>query len=163
MAYRKYSEEQKQMWTKKFLTRGSKSIEVFCRENAMSATVLYKWVNIYGRTDAMKPLTRTPSNWTSEEKFKAVMAFDALPVEEQGAYLRREGVHADHLEMWREKMQKSLEPENIDKRSERGELVYKILGLEKELLRKDKALAEAAAIIILKKKVDLLWGTEEPK
>jgi hypothetical protein len=89
------------------------------------------------------------------------MAFDSLPVEEQGAFLRREGVHADHIEMWREKMQKSLEPESSDKRSERGELVYKIQGLEKDLQRKEKALAEAAAIIILKKKVDLIWGNED--
>lgn len=163
MACRKFSEEQKQMWVKKFLSRGSTSIDVFCRENAIGPTAIYRWVNIYGRTPDMKPLSRTPTNWTSEEKFKAVMAFDALPVEEQGAYLRREGVRADHIEMWREKMQKSLEPESIDKRSERGELVYKLLGLERELLRKDKALAEAAAIIILKKKVDLIWGTEEPK
>lgn len=161
MAYRKFSEEQKRMWVKKFLSRGSKSIEVFCRENALSSTVIYKWVNIYGRTDDMKPLAKTPQNWTPEEKFKAVMAFDSLPVEEQGAYLRREGVHADHIEMWREKMQKSLEPESTDKRTERGELVYKIQGLEKELLRKEKALAEAAAIIILKKKVDLIWGNED--
>ena len=33
--------------------------------------------------------------------------------------------------------------------------------LEKELLRKDKALAEAAAIIILKKKVQSIWGDED--
>jgi len=161
MGRRKFSEEQKRMWVKKFLTRGSKSIDIFCRENAMSGTALYRWVSIYGKTDDMKPLTRTPQNWTAEEKFKAVMAFDSLPVEEQGAYLRREGVHADHIEMWREKMQKSLEPENTDKRSERGELVYKIQALEKDLLRKEKALAEAAAIIILKKKVDLIWGNED--
>ena len=161
MAYRKFSEEQKRMWVKKFLSRGSKSIDVFCRENAMSGTALYRWVSIYGKSDDMKPLTRTPQNWTPEEKFKAVMAFDSLPVEEQGAFLRREGVHADHIEMWREKMQKSLEPESTDKRTERGELVYKIQGLEKELLRKEKALAEAAAIIILKKKVDLIWGNED--
>ena len=163
MAYRKFSEEQKRMWVKKFLTRGSKSIEVFCRENVMSATALYRWVSIYGRTEDMKPLARSPQNWTPEEKFKAVMAFDSLPVEEQGAFLRREGVHAEHIEMWREKMQKSLEPENQDKRSERGELVYKILDLEKELSRKDKALAEAAAILILKKKVDSIWGSEDSK
>jgi len=161
MAYRKFSEEQKRMWVKKFLSRGSKSIDVFCRESAMSSTALYRWVSIYGKTDDMKPLTRTPQNWTPEEKFKAVMAFDSLPVEDQGAFLRREGVHADHIEMWREKMQKSLEPESTDKRSERGELVYKIQGLEKELVRKEKALAEAAAIIILKKKVDLIWGNED--
>ncbi len=129
----------------------------------MSATALYRWVSIYGKTDDMKPLARTPQNWTPEEKFKAVMAFDALDVEEQGAYLRREGVHADHIEMWREKMQKALEPESSDKKSERGEMVYRILDLEKELSRKDKALAEAAAIIILKKKVDLIWGNEDSK
>ena len=161
MAYRKFSEEQKRMWVKKFLSRGSKSIDVFCRENAMASTALYRWVSIYGKTDDMKPLTRTPQNWTPEEKFKAVMAFDSLPVEEQGAYLRREGVHDDHIEMWREKMQKSLEPESTDKRTERGELIYKIQGLEKDLLRKEKALAEAAAIIILKKKADLIWGNED--
>lgn len=163
MAYRKFSEEQKRMWVKKFLTRGGKSIDVFCRENAMSATALYRWVSIYGRTDEMKPLARTPQHWTPEEKLKAVMAFDGMAVEDQGAFLRREGVHADHIELWREKMQKSLEPENEDKRSERGELIYRILDLEKELARKEKALAEAAAIIILKKKADLLWGIEESK
>lgn len=163
MAYQKFSEEQKRMWVKKFLTRGSKSIDVFCRENVLSSTAVYKWVAIYGRTADMKPLQRTPQHWTPEEKFKAVMAFDVLDVEDQGAYLRREGVHSDHIEMWREKMQKSLEPEAHDKRSERGELLYQILDLQKELSRKDKALAEAAAIIILKKKVGSIWGNEEPK
>lgn len=163
MAYRKFSEEQKRMWVKKFLTRGSKSIDVFCRENVLCEGVLYRWVKIYGRTPDMKPLQRTPQNWTAEEKFKAVMAFDNLEVDEQGAYLRREGVHADHIEMWREKMQKSLELESSDKRSERGELIYKILDLEKELTRKEKALAEAAAIIILKKKVDLIWADGDLK
>jgi transposase-like protein len=161
MAWRKFSEEQKRMWVKKFLSRGSQSIDVFCRENVLSSTAIYKWIGIYGKTDDMKPLSRTPQNWTPEEKFKAVMAFDSLPVEEQGAYLRREGVNADHIEMWREKMRKSLEPENPDKRSEKGELMYKILDLEKEVARKDKALAEAAAIIILKKKVNSIWGNED--
>jgi transposase-like protein len=163
MGYRKFTEEQRRMWVKKFLTRGEKSIDVFCRENVLSATALYKWVNRYGTGDDMKPLTRTPQNWTSDEKFKAVMAFDNLVVEEQGAFLRREGVHADHIEMWREKMQKSLVPETQDKRTERNEMIYKVLDLERELARKDKALAEAAAIIILKKKVDLIWGTEVQK
>ena len=163
MAYRKFSEEQKRMWVKKFLTRGSQSIDVFCRENALASSAVYRWVSIYGRTPDMKPLARTPQAWTPEEKFKAVMAFDSLAVEEQGTYLRREGVHAEHIEMWREKMKKSLEPESADKRSERGEMVYKILDLEKELSRKDKALAEAAAIIILKKKVDSIWGSEDLK
>ena len=163
MAYRKFSDEQKQLWVKKFLSRGSKSIEVFCRENALSSTAVYKWMAIYGRSADMKPLLRTPNQWSPDEKYKAVMAFDKLPVEEQGAYLRQEGVHSEHIEMWREKMQKALEPESVDRRSERGQMAYQILDLERELGRKDKALAEAAAILLLKKKVDLIWGTEESK
>ena len=150
--YRKFSEEQKRMWVKKFLSRGSKTLDVFCRENAMSSTALYKWAAIYGRSADMKPLARSPQDWSPTEKFKAVMAFDQLPVEEQGAFLRQEGVHSEHIEMWREKMQKALEPESLDKRSERGEMAYRIQDLERDLLRKDKALAEAAAILILKKK-----------
>ncbi len=163
MGYRKFSVEQKQMWVRKFLSRGNKSIDVFCRENALSSTAVYKWVSIYGRTSEMKPLAKSPLHWSPESKFKAVMEFDKLAVEEQGAYLRQEGVHSEHIEMWREKMQKSLQPESADRRTERGEMVYRIMELERELGRKDKALAEAAAILILKKKVDLIWGTEEPK
>ena len=37
----------------------------------------------------------------------------------------------------------------------------KIKTLEREILRKDKALAEAAALIILQKKVNLLWGNQD--
>lgn len=82
MVYRKFSEAQKLMWVKKFLTRGGKSIDVFCRENAMTATALYRWVSIYVGTDEMKPLARTPQHWNPEEKLKAVMAFDGMAVED---------------------------------------------------------------------------------
>ena len=32
--------------------------------------------------------------------------------------------------------------------------------LEKELTRKEKALAEAAALLVLRKKMNAIWGTE---
>jgi hypothetical protein len=37
----------------------------------------------------------------------------------------------------------------------------RIKQLEKELLRKEKALAEAAALIILRKKAQAIWGDPE--
>ena len=116
-----------------------------------------------------KPFTVQIVEWSQQHDALAKIRTDVF-VEEQSVPveiildgLDAEGVHADHIEMWREKMRKALEPESADKKSERGEMVYRILDLEKELLRKDKALAEAAAILILKKKVDLIWGIEEPK
>ena len=84
MGYRKFSDEQKQMWVKKFLTKGAMSTGAFCRESALSATALYRWVSIYGTANGMKPIMRLPQNWTPEEKYKAVMAFDGLPVDDQG-------------------------------------------------------------------------------
>ena len=33
--------------------------------------------------------------------------------------------------------------------------------LEKELAKKEKALAEAAALLVLRKKADAIWGTDE--
>jgi transposase-like protein len=148
---------------KKFLTRGSKTIAQLAQENGVGVNAFYNWTRIYGRTAEMKPLARSPQDWSSEEKFKAVMKFDSLPEEERGAFLRSEGVHSDHIAQWRQKMQLALEPEKPDARTERGELTYRILDLERDLARKEKALAEAAGLLILKKKADLIWGTEGEK
>lgn len=61
-------------------------------------------------------------------------------------------------------MEASLEPSkkvSAEARSERAHDRQKIKELERELNRKDKALAETAALLILKKKADLIWGTGE--
>lgn len=159
----RYTEDQKRMIVKKFLTRGNRTVLQVARDTGVGINAYYKWVGLYGKDAEMKPLARSPQDWSAEEKFKAVLAFDKLPEEERGTYLRQEGVHSDHIEQWRQKMQKALEPETPDNRTERGEMTYRILDLERDLARKEKALAETAAILVLKKKADLIWGTEGAK
>ncbi len=72
-------------------------------------------------------------------------------------------MHIEYIQEWREQMEKSLTPtQNKNReRSERAEDQRKIKELEKEIKRKDKALAETAALLILKKKANLIWGTGE--
>lgn len=89
------------------------------------------------------------------EKMRIVMAAAALGPEDLGAFLRREGVHEAELQQWRtavvEAGQSALDGENQRPAARSGE-GRRIKELERELRRKDKALAEAAALLVLQKK-----------
>ena len=98
---------------------------------------------------------------SAEEKIHIVMAAAALGPDELGAFLRREGVHEAELEQWREAVvgaAKSALEGGGTKTSSRGADAKRIKELERELRRKDKALAETAALLVLQKKVREIWG-----
>jgi transposase len=111
----------------------------------------------------MKKADRRPQDWSAAEKFKAVMEFDQLPEAGQGEFLRREGLHSDHIEAWKKSMQAGLEPgaNTQVSRAEINELRAENKELKRDLHRKNGALAETTALLVLKKKADLLWGTGE--
>lgn len=106
---------------------------------------------------------KRPEDWTSEEKLAAVLQAAGLPDEQLGAFLRSKGLHETHLQQWRLQMLNGLEKKPIvAKKPQRSRSdVKKIKALEKELKRKDKALAETAALLVLKKKVQQIWGDED--
>ena len=98
---------------------------------------------------------------TAEEKVRIVMEAAAIPPNELGAYLRREGVHEAELAQWRAAVlegAKSAFESGLPKTAGRGAEAKRIKDLERELRRKDKALAEAAALLVLQKKVRAMWG-----
>jgi transposase-like protein len=112
----------------------------------------------------MRPtVTNTPpKDWTPEEKLKAVLESASLSDEELGAFLRRNGLHETHLQQWRIQMLQGLgKPVSAPKGKTAPAQAKEIRNLEKELRRKDKALAETAALLVLKKKVQQIWGDED--
>ena len=105
---------------------------------------------------------KTPNGWSAEEKLKAVLEAAAIPDEQIGAFLRRKGIHETHLEQWRMQMLGGLGKRRTNRKpSRRNTDIKRIRSLEKELRRKDKALAETAALLVLKKKVQEIWGDED--
>jgi transposase len=108
--------------------------------------------------NAMAP--RRPEDWPAEEKLKTVLAAVSLSDEELGAFLRRKGLHETHLQRWRQQMIDGLQqkPPSKTARSHPGD-IKRIRALEKELTRKDQALAETAALLVLKKKSSRSGGT----
>ena len=109
-------------------------------------------------TESMQRLAnmKRPQDWNAEEKLAAVLEAAALSEEELGAFLRSRGLHEAQLQQWRDQMLVGLEPKSA-KRVE----TKRIKDLEKELRRKDKALAETAALLVLKKKAQEIWGDED--
>jgi len=98
---------------------------------------------------------------SAEDKVRIVMAAAALPAGELGAFLRGEGVHEAEVEQWRaailEAGTSALES-GVAKGSARSADGRRVKELERELRRKDKALAETAALLVLQKKVREIWG-----
>ena len=135
----------------------------------VSRSSLYRWVSEADTldmsvnaepptfTESMQRLTnmKRPQDWSAEEKLAAVLEAASLSEEDLGAFLRSRGLHDAQLQQWRDQMLVGLEP----KPAKRVE-TKRIQELEKELRRKDKALAETAALLVLKKKAQEIWGDE---
>lgn len=101
---------------------------------------------------------------TAEEKFSLVLEAAVVPESELGEWLRRKGIHAAELEQWRADAMSGLRgkaAQRTEKRKDKTADARHIRQLERELARKDKALAEAAALLVLKKKVQEIWGDED--
>jgi transposase-like protein len=158
-----YSEGFKKAAVQKVLNRGSVSKQSIADEIGVSPLSLHLWCNKYSIMGSMKTSDRRPQDWSPEEKMNAVLEYEKLTVEQQGEFLRKRGLHSDHLAEWKKLWLQALDSKkNVStSRSELTEAHRKIKELEKELNRKDKALAETSALLILKKKADLIWGLGE--
>jgi len=105
---------------------------------------------------------RRPNDWSAEEKLKVVVEAAGLDDEQLGEFLRKKGLHQTHLEQWRLQMLDGLQNGFSRNRAKQKKADAKhIRTLEKEINRKNKALAETAALLVLKKKVQEIWGDED--
>ncbi len=159
-----YNEGFKASAVRKLTGPSAVSATVLARELRVPQPTLSRWVreasSLPKMSDEKKPKkAKSPAQWTAAEKLRVVAAAVGLKDEELGEFLRREGLHKAQLDEWRatataafEKPKKEAKPSPEAKR---------VKELEKELRRKEKALAEAAALLVLKKKAQAIWGDED--
>jgi transposase-like protein len=110
----------------------------------------------------MTKTPKRPQDWTPEQKLQAVLEASQLSQEDLGAFLRKNGLHENNLKQWRLEMLAGFQNMASNKKTKgKSTEAKRIRELEKELARKDKALAETAALLVLKKKVQAIWGDED--
>ena len=142
------------------LTRpGGPSATALAKEVGISQGTLSRWIRECGIVAPMKK-GKSSNSWTPEEKLKAIVETSLLADEELGKYLREQGLHSAKLEEWRERGLASMMGAGSNGRRKKDPKDQRIKELEREVRRKDKALAEASALLILKKKVQTIWGDE---
>lgn len=149
------------------------SVSQLAMEVVPSQSILYKWlaearrmgVSTYCRSLTMT--TPSHSTRTAAEKLRLVIAAEHLEGSELGMFLRQQGLHQAELTQWKQAMLGAVDakPNSVGRAKGKQPMSRaakaRIKQLERELTRKEKALAEAAALLILQKKVQALWGEEE--
>lgn len=146
------------------------SASALSRETNVAQSTLSKWLsNASYKPDDTGVLamnsdkkSKRPQDWTAGEKLNAVLDSARLDEESLGSFLRENGLHETHLEQWRMQMLEGLsakQDRHLKKKSSTD--AKKVKFLERELKRKDAALAETAALLVLKKKVQQIWGVED--
>lgn len=157
-----YSEKIKSSMIKKLVTRPGLTATALAQETGIPQQTLSRWLKesaiIKKQGGTME--TKRPKDWTAIEKFNAVVDYVKLSSAEQGAFLRTRGLHSSHIESWKQDMLNTLEA-SPQKKGKKDSKDIRIKELEKDLQDKNKALAEAAKLMILKKKAQAFWGEEE--
>ena len=153
-----YSTEYKEMIVKRMLSEDGVSVRELVTETGISRSTLYKWRNQYGlnQSDASK--------WSGEMKFAVLLETASLNEVELAAYCRNKGLYVEDLASWKAEAIGGYSRQNIvDARLKKDlqSMTKEAAKLKKELERKDKALAEAAALLILSKKANAIWGEPE--
>lgn len=162
----RYSQELRDHILKRVLPPQSDSIERVAREEGISEQTVRNW-KARALADDYTPVEEEdtePEKWTSQDKFLIVLETASMSEADLAEYARQKGLYVDQIAEWRDacmnangglaKMARSLN--NRLHESEK-----QVRKLERELQRKDKALAEAAAIMILRKKAEAIWGENE--
>ena len=157
-----YSESFKRKLVQRMLGPNPLTATALSHEVQVPQNTLSRWLreaSTLPPVSSHEPPSSAPAPRSAQDKLRLLLAYEALPESDRGAWLRREGLHDSELTQWRQAMVEALDestPEAPPKGSSK-----RIRQLERELRRKEKALAEAAALLILQKKVRALWEAED--
>ena len=166
---RVYSESFKARLVQKMLIPNARPMSALAQETGLSEATLYRWrreTTSAGMTDRPDEVTNSPTKppqqWSAEEKLAVVLEAAVVPEAELGGYLRRKGLHEAYLAEWRQQMLSGLQGRGSKAERKAANVeAQRVKQLERELKRKEKALAEVAALLVLKKKALAIWGDED--
>ena len=150
---RPFSLPYKQKMIQELTGKDAKSARRLARETGISQETLSRWLR-EARSLPVMPTGPVASRPRSiDDKVRILSAASKLSGSDLSAFLEQEGISLAELEQWR----LALDEEGRSSKA----TTKRIRKLERELARKEKALAEAAALLVLKKKVEHLYQDQD--
>ena len=162
-----HSDEFREQALSKVRQRGTRSVRDIAEELNMSPGTLRKW---WARSNhalvETTPTAELPSalpaeSWSAAQRLLALQQTHGLSGAALNAWCREKGLFEHLLIAWRDAFCAITAPESRDTKLALRELQTRHDGLQRELRRKEKALAEAAALLVLQKKFQALWEDED--
>lgn len=160
-----YSPEHKQSVISKMMPPHNRRISELANETGISQQTLYNWRHKAREEGQVVPGDgKNSERWSSADKFSVVLDTAAMNEAELSEYCRRKGLYPEQVAEWKSScVQANASAQEVTKanRMQSKRDKKRIKALESELRRKDKALAETAALLVLQKKAQALWGESE--
>ncbi len=154
-----YPEDFKKAMVVKMTAPGAQSATSLAKETGVPQSTLSRWLRSYAtvRLEGETMRQRRPQDRSAEEKLEALLEYERSSEEKRGVFLRQKGLHEATLEKWKKEMLEALKIKPFVG-GKKDPQRRRIAALERELRRKEAALAETAALLVLKKKADAIWG-----
>ena len=158
----RYSNERKQAVLKKLLPPENQPVTLVSESEGISSGTLYSWIAEARKGGAAMPGSQSNNadQWSNEAKFAIVLETQLMNEEEKAAYCRSKGLYPEQVERWHKACidgMSNADTVSAPLKAARNE----IKRLKRTVARKDKALAESAALLVLSKKFQALWEDEE--
>jgi len=172
----KYTEGFKIQAVEKALNRSSEiTLTEMANTLGISRSSLQRWItqsknhqletisdNAPSLIPTMKEKEKRPQDWSLEERLELIIKSESLSEEDVNKLCRSQGVFSHHIKEWKQQFITGMAPSSESKKQVTiKSLRNEIKALTKDLNRKNKALAETAALLVLKKKVNAIWGSDE--
>ena len=160
-----YSMERRAAVLKKLEPPSAVPLRQLAKDEGISEATLHIWRrDARGEGRLLPDADAGPDGWTSRDKFAAVLETAALNEADLAAHCRKRGLYAEQIQGWRAACEQANDWERASTRrlgQATKEEKKRIQALERDLARKEKALAEAAALLVLRKNAAAIWGDGE--
>lgn len=164
-AMSRYSIERREHVLRQMMPPTNRSVSSLAEETGITAVTLYAWRKQARAAGVVMPGDgKKPDGWSSADKFRAVLESAGLNESELAQYCRRKGIYVEQLQEWRVTCERANATAQERSREEREQMKLarkRIKELERENKRDKAALAEAAALLVLRKKAQAIWGKDE--
>jgi transposase len=160
----KYSQGFRNGVLQQVLPPNNRSVASVARERGISPITIHSWIKRL--KDGTLEIDHdgpdvSPNQRNIVEKFHLLMESKTLSEENLGEWIRKHGLHTEHLTLWERELEGFVKDKDQDLKKENAQLKKELKELKKEAKRDKAAMAEALALLTLKKKAEALLAQDE--
>lgn len=157
-----YSAALKQQMIGKMMPPHSQSVPRISKESGIPIATLYNWRSQSLQQGLVVPATHKHADqWNAKARFAVLVQTATLNDAELAEYCRQQGLYPEQVQSWKADFEAALEPVRHPANKQLAIEQRKVKQLEKELKRKEKALAETATLLVISKKMQAIWGNSK--